>query len=100
MPSPGPTRAWWQAPPSAYSFDPVTHAFEFVYATTGPDPAHQPRGLDTVISVPARQYPTGYEVQVEGGKLIGGTETLVRIHAVADVRTGHGARTPAVSVYE
>ena len=67
--------------PERFSFDPVTHAFEFVYATTGPDPAHQPRGLDTVISVPSRQYPNGYEVQVEGGKFIGGTETLVRIHA-------------------
>ncbi|MBX3026849.1 cellulase family glycosylhydrolase [bacterium] len=52
--------------PTAISFDPATRVFRFEYDTTAPAGGALPPWVLTAVSVPARQYPGGYLVEVEG----------------------------------
>jgi endoglycosylceramidase len=52
--------------PTLIAFDPITKRFELRYGTTRPDGGSYPHALLSVISVPARQYPNGYTVTVDG----------------------------------
>jgi endoglycosylceramidase len=52
--------------PTEIAFDPTEKVFRFTYDTTPPtDVAYASNAL-TVVSVPGRQYPDGYDVHVEG----------------------------------
>jgi endoglycosylceramidase len=55
--------------PTHLAFDPATKVFELAYDAVSPDGTVPPRGLPTVISLPKRQYPTGYKVKAKGGKV-------------------------------
>jgi endoglycosylceramidase len=44
--------------PTSYAFDPITKAFTTTYVPSGSAP--------TVIAVPARVYPNGYDVACDG----------------------------------
>lgn len=55
--------------PTEISFDPTTRVFHFAYATTGPGGGGYPSAVVTVVSVPARHYPDGYVVTVEGAEV-------------------------------
>jgi endoglycosylceramidase len=55
--------------PTRMAFDPTTKIFEMAYSAIAPDGVIPPRGLPTVISLPKRQYPTGYKVKVKGAKV-------------------------------
>jgi endoglycosylceramidase len=55
--------------PTRIAFDPTTKVFELEYAAVTADGRIPPRGLPTVISLPKRQYPTGYKVKVKGAKV-------------------------------
>jgi endoglycosylceramidase len=52
--------------PTKLHFDDATTAFELDYATTRPDGRRAAPGLETVVSVPTRRYPSGYAVTVTG----------------------------------
>lgn len=52
--------------PTAMSFDTTTKQFELQYTTSRPDGGSYPSALLSVISVPPRQYPNGYSVEVTG----------------------------------
>jgi endoglycosylceramidase len=52
--------------PTEIAFDPVARTFQFVYDTAPPDGVHYASNALTVVSVPLRQYPDGYQVQVDG----------------------------------
>jgi endoglycosylceramidase len=67
--------------PERFEFDPATRRFEFVFATTPAGVGPLPPGLKTEVFLPARQYPDGYDVQLEGGKLAGSDPSTVRILA-------------------
>ena len=55
--------------PTAISFDPTTKAFHFTYDTTRPGGGSYPASTLTVVSVPARHYPAGYTVTVDGASV-------------------------------
>jgi endoglycosylceramidase len=55
--------------PTVTSFDPETNAFHFEYDTATPGGRPIPQQVLTVISVPARRYPDGYSVQVDGAEV-------------------------------
>jgi endoglycosylceramidase len=48
----------------------VQGTFELTYETAAAGGGHLPPGLKTQIFVPARQYPSGYDVQVDGAKVV------------------------------
>ncbi|MDQ1448115.1 MAG: endoglycosylceramidase [Actinomycetota bacterium] len=52
--------------PTGLSFDAATATLDFEFSTRRPDGRRAPRGLETVVNVPARSYPTGYAVTVVG----------------------------------
>ncbi|MEA2467204.1 MAG: endoglycosylceramidase, partial [Thermoleophilaceae bacterium] len=57
--------------PDNWSFDPSTKKFSLAYSTAkaaDPTSAFGP-GAETEIAVPARQYPDGYAVDVQGGAI-------------------------------
>jgi len=43
--------------------------FHFAYDTTGPSGGGYPDAVVSVVSVPARHYPDGYGVAVEGAEV-------------------------------
>jgi endoglycosylceramidase len=55
--------------PTFIAFDPATKVFELDYDAVTAAGRIPPRGLPTVISLPKRQYPTGYKVKVKGAKV-------------------------------
>lgn len=57
--------------PERFQFDPATRSFELVYATEAVNGGHLPPGLKTEVFIPPRQYPDGYDLEVEGAKLVG-----------------------------
>jgi endoglycosylceramidase len=56
--------------PESLSFDPASGRFHFFYTTTSPGGEAYPRGLLTVLSIPALQYPQGYLVVVSGAQVV------------------------------
>ncbi len=56
--------------PTSLAFDPATGSFDFSYATVSPGGDAYPRGLATVVSIPALQYPQGYRVTVTGARVV------------------------------
>lgn len=48
------------------SFDPASGRFELAYRTARPGGGSYPADLESVVHVPARQYPDGYDVAVRG----------------------------------
>ena len=70
--------------PTALEFNPSTRRFHFAYDTAGPDGGSYPRGVVTVVSVPARQYPDGYAVEADGAEVTSAPNaTLLTLGAVA-----------------
>ena len=55
--------------PTSTAFDPVARVYDLVYSARGPDGRRYRGGLDTVVSVPERQYPDGYTVTVTGARV-------------------------------
>lgn len=54
--------------PTRTAFDAASGAFEFEYATTGPD-GRRRGSQPTVVFVPALHYPDGYDVEVLGARI-------------------------------
>jgi endoglycosylceramidase len=52
--------------PTDTVFNPVARTFTFTYDTAAPAGVHYSDNTVTVVSLPLRQYPNGYEVQVDG----------------------------------
>ena len=63
--------------PTSASFDPETRVYDFTYSTTRPDGAPADRHLRTSIVLPARLYPDGYSVTVDGARVKTCSTTLV-----------------------
>lgn len=55
--------------PARIAFDPETRVFEFSYTTERPGGGRYHRRLPTLVSVPHRQYPDGYTVEVSGARV-------------------------------
>ncbi len=55
--------------PTQLSFDAATATLDFQYSTRRPDGHRTPPGLETVVNIPARSYPTGYAVTVTGAEV-------------------------------
>jgi endoglycosylceramidase len=56
--------------PQSYTFDHGTRVFQFRYSITSPDGQQFGPGACTAVVVPPVQYPTGYQVTVNGGRVI------------------------------
>jgi endoglycosylceramidase len=56
--------------PRAYTFDQATEAFRLSYSTTAPDGHRFGAGACTAVVVPSVQYPRGYRVTVDGGRVL------------------------------
>jgi endoglycosylceramidase len=52
--------------PVRLSYDTATQTLDFTYSTRRPDGHRSSPGLETVVNIPARSYPTGYAVTVVG----------------------------------
>jgi endoglycosylceramidase len=55
--------------PESFGFDPNAHRFDLRYRTARAGGGGLASGALTEIALPARQYPTGYDVAVEGGSV-------------------------------
>jgi endoglycosylceramidase len=70
--------------PSKYHFDRATSTMSLTYSTAPPAGAHPASGASTEIFVPARHYPRGYDVRVEGGTVLSAPGArIVRIAATS-----------------
>jgi endoglycosylceramidase len=57
--------------PNSWSFDEGTDTFKLSYSTDMVDGSGSfPAGSQTIISVPAIEYPNGYQVEVTGGQVV------------------------------
>ncbi|MQY17713.1 cellulase family glycosylhydrolase [Nocardia macrotermitis] len=56
--------------PSKYHFDRADSTMSLTYSTAAPAGAHLASGARTEIFVPARHYPGGYNVRVDGGTVV------------------------------
>lgn len=79
--------------PTAAHFEPATSVYTLSYSTTGPSGRSYPDKLDTVVSVPALQYPNGYDVTVTGA-----TVTSAQDAQRLTLRTTPGATTVTLTV--
>jgi endoglycosylceramidase len=90
--------------PLSYTFDQTTRTFRLVYTTKAPDGHRFGAGACTAVIVPPVQYPTGYRVKVDGGRVLsrtgagvlqvgstGGHDTV----SVTVTPDGHGRTTDA-----
>ncbi len=79
--------------PERFGFDPATRRFELRYTTARAGGGTLPSGARTEVALPARQYPRGYDVAVEGGSVrsAAGARTL-------EVAACPGVRDVAVTV--
>ncbi len=55
--------------PTSLGFDVDTRVFTMTYSAIAADGTLPPRNLPTVISLPKRQYPTGYRATVKGARI-------------------------------
>jgi len=55
--------------PTRIVFDPITKVFDLAYDAHGPDGASYGNDLVTVVSLPARHYAGGYNVDVQGAQV-------------------------------
>jgi endoglycosylceramidase len=70
--------------PRSYAFDSVKRTFALDYSTARAGGDGFASGADTQVFVPARQYPRGYDVRVEGGEAISKpNDQALRIRACA-----------------
>jgi len=73
--------------PTEIVFDPTQKTFGFAYDTAAPDGVHYASHALTVVSVPRRHYPDGYEVQVEGAVVTSAPDApLLTLRNLPDVR--------------
>ncbi len=56
--------------PLAWSYDPTSDAFALAYSTHPVGGGTFPPGTDTEIELPALHYPTGYNLQVRGARVL------------------------------
>jgi endoglycosylceramidase len=73
--------------PERFAFDPQTRRFELAYDATPAGNGHLPPGLKTEVFLPARQYPNGYDVQLDGAKVVGSDPSTLRL--LAKPKAGH-----------
>lgn len=59
--------------PLSYSFASTTGVFQLTYSTRAPSGMQFGPGACTAIEVPSIQYPTGYRVEVTGGRVFSAT---------------------------
>ncbi len=63
--------------PSKYHFDRATSAMTLSYSTAAAAGTHLASGTPTEIFVPARHYPHGYDVRVDGGTVVSAPDARV-----------------------
>ncbi|MBD3645506.1 hypothetical protein, partial [Alcanivorax sp.] len=75
--------------PESYGFDRKNKVFHLTYSTQRADGNdHFPPGSVTEIFVPERHYPDGYQVSVDGGQVLPGSDDrILRIVSYAGVGT-------------
>lgn len=56
--------------PLEYGFDAKTRVFSFKYSTKLASGRATPKGLQTRIHIPMQHYPDGYQVSVQGGRVV------------------------------
>jgi endoglycosylceramidase len=56
--------------PQAFGFDEKAGVFTLKYSTTLASGRAAPKGLQTRIHIPALHYPDGYQVFVQGGRVV------------------------------
>lgn len=79
--------------PTLMSFDPTTQRFELRYTTSRPGGGAYPGELLSVVSVPARQYPNGYTVSIDGA-----TATSAPNAPLLTLRANQGAENVTIRV--
>lgn len=79
--------------PTVLGFDAPTATLDFEFSTRRPDGRRAPRGLETVVKVPNRRYPTGYAVTAVGADV-----TSPRCAPILTLRNHPGASTVSVRV--
>jgi endoglycosylceramidase len=79
--------------PTAYAYNRATRELRLTYSTVAPDGHHFGNGACTAVEIPAVQYPSGYQVSVEGGRVISTPGA-----GVLEVAAASGASTVTVAV--
>src|SRR5262249_3812314 len=70
--------------PLGTSFDRPSRTYTLSYATKPPPGAKLGAGALTEITIPARVYPSGYAVQIDGAEVVsGGGSGILRLRSVA-----------------
>lgn len=69
--------------PLRWSYDPDARVFDFVYANSRAGGGDFTKDLETVVFVPARNYPAGYAATVQGGRVVSAANDS-RLRVVAD----------------
>ena len=75
--------------PESYGFDRKNKTFQLTYSTQRADGNGTfPPGSITEIFVPERHYPDGYQVSVEGGQVLPGSDDqILQVVSYAGVET-------------
>jgi endoglycosylceramidase len=80
--------------PNSWSFDPTTTTFQLSYSTERADgDGSFGTGAQTTISVPAIEYPNGYQVSVTGGQVVSAPNAPELV-----IASSGGANTVTVTV--
>lgn len=56
--------------PTSWSFDPAGHVFDLAYTTARAGGGSLPADAETVVFLPSRHYPKGYQVTVTGATVV------------------------------
>lgn len=79
--------------PLSYGFEEDTRVFQLKYATQLASGRPAPKGLQTKIHIPLLHYPDGYEVKVQGGRVVSPAKAKTLL-----IEASPGAATVELSV--
>jgi endoglycosylceramidase len=83
--------------PEEWSFDEATRTFDLTYSTATVSGRRLPPGARTEVFLPARHYPQGYEVQLEGARTVGyARDGVLKLRALPRAERVHLTVTPAL----
>jgi endoglycosylceramidase len=81
--------------PESWSFDEATRTFDLTYSTTAVNGRRLSPSVRTEVFLPARHYPQGYQVQLEGARTTGAEDGALKLRALPRAERVHLQVTPA-----
>jgi endoglycosylceramidase len=84
--------------PTAWRYDPGSGLFTFTYSTRPIAGGRFARGVDTEVELPPLRYPTGYDVRVDGARVVSSPDAnLLRLASTRGSLVVHVSVAPARS---